>query len=400
MIPGQKICGNCKRRAEKLATNNEAAPKNLPSTSMQKTTYRTEPSLTTASAIDSAAGSAQQAASTAGCSTSAGSTLQAVTRADSVLGAATRPRRVTSHQLQTGRNEESESDSLPSSGDVSVDKHFTTPPESALSTLNQGFAVFNRSPIINRKSLKSETFITGKLEKLQNVVTDKMAKAAFGYAVTDQISKNQNASYFNEMISQLKDAFFKIQAKEKKDQKDREKMLHIISALPKSWSIKRTMEEFGVSKYLVRFVKCLVSDQKTVFPEIMPKKGKRLSQDLVDRVQEFYRDPNNSRELPGKRDCISVKEPSGERVLKQKRLVLGNLKELYKVFVIETAQVENPETEKSHTLSFSKFCLLRPKECVLAGASGTHCVWFVFTTKISNFLSTLLDSRRRVLMEK
>ena len=47
----------------------------------------------------------------------------------------------------------------------------------------------------------------------------------------------------------------------------------------------------------------------------------------------------------------------------QKRLVLGNLKEVYQRF-----KEKNPNIK----IGFSKFAMLRPKECVLAGASGTH----------------------------
>ena len=47
----------------------------------------------------------------------------------------------------------------------------------------------------------------------------------------------------------------------------------------------------------------------------------------------------------------------------QKRLMLGNLKELYQEFK------EKHPTDK---IGFSKFADLRPKHCILAGASATH----------------------------
>ena len=49
----------------------------------------------------------------------------------------------------------------------------------------------------------------------------------------------------------------------------------------------------------------------------------------------------------------------------QKRLVLGNLKEIYQKFKDE---------EQNPRVGFSSFCSLRPKHCVLAGSSGTHSV--------------------------
>ena len=68
--------------------------------------------------------------------------------------------------------------------------------------------------------------------------------------------------------------------------------------------------------------------------------------------------------MPGKEDYISVITDHG-RVHKQKRLVLGNLKELYQAF-----KNEHPTLH----IGFTKFAELRPKHCILAGASGTHAV--------------------------
>ena len=68
--------------------------------------------------------------------------------------------------------------------------------------------------------------------------------------------------------------------------------------------------------------------------------------------------------MPGRKDFVSVKQGK-QRVHIQKRLVLSNLKEAYQLFK------GNFPTEK---VGFSKFAELRPKHCVLAGASGTHAV--------------------------
>ena len=49
----------------------------------------------------------------------------------------------------------------------------------------------------------------------------------------------------------------------------------------------------------------------------------------------------------------------------EKRLILSNRKEVYCAF-------KNAQPDKK--ICFSKFVELRPKHCVLAGASGTHTV--------------------------
>lgn len=68
--------------------------------------------------------------------------------------------------------------------------------------------------------------------------------------------------------------------------------------------------------------------------------------------------------MPGVKDVVSVKNDNG-RSLIQKRLLLLNLKGLHTTFT---------ETHPEFPVSFSKFAQLRPKHCILAGASGTHSV--------------------------
>ena len=74
---------------------------------------------------------------------------------------------------------------------------------------------------------------------------------------------------------------------------------------------------------------------------------------MLHKVQAFYREPDVSKELAGKKECVSVRE-GGIRVLKQKRLVLANLREIYALF-----------TEKfpNDKIGFSKFAEFRPPEC-------------------------------------
>ena len=68
--------------------------------------------------------------------------------------------------------------------------------------------------------------------------------------------------------------------------------------------------------------------------------------------------------MPGKKDFVSVKQ-EGKRVQVQKRLMLSNLREVYREF---------KEKFPDRKIGFSKFAELRPKHCILAGASGTHSV--------------------------
>ena len=68
--------------------------------------------------------------------------------------------------------------------------------------------------------------------------------------------------------------------------------------------------------------------------------------------------------MPGKKDYVSVRQ-EGKRVQLQKRLVLNNLRELYQQF---------KEGHPTLKIGFSKFGEFRPKQCILAGSTVTHCV--------------------------
>ena len=145
---------------------------------------------------------------------------------------------------------------------------------------------------------------------------------------------------------------------------DRSQKVQILTVLPKSWSTRKVEEEFAVSNYMARKAKDLVKDQG-ILSSPNPKHGSSsLSQATISLVQAFYKLDEVSRIMPGKKDFVSIRKDN-QHAHVQKRLMLGNLKELYQEFK------EKHPTDK---IGFSKFADLRPKHCILAGASGTHTV--------------------------
>ena len=114
---------------------------------------------------------------------------------------------------------------------------------------------------------------------------------------------------------------------------------------------------------MARKAKQLVND-KGVLSSPDPQPGHCLTQTTVHVVVSFYNHDSSSRMMPGKKDFVSVKGDHGREHV-QKRLILSNLKELYQDF---------KQKHPTERIGFSKFAELRPKHCVLAGASGTHSV--------------------------
>lgn len=119
----------------------------------------------------------------------------------------------------------------------------------------------------------------------------------------------------------------------------------------------------GASEHMIRVSKKLVAE-KGILSTPNVKCGHRLPSSTETLIKDFYMNDEYSRQMPGKKDFVSIRTPSG-RVQEQKRLILNNLKELHALFKEENCGVK---------VSFSKFAMLRPKNCVLAGASGTHSV--------------------------
>eukprot|EP00731_Ephydatia_muelleri_P034712 Em0073g9a len=159
-----------------------------------------------------------------------------------------------------------------------------------------------------------------------------------------------------EMVQQLKEKF--------RSATTRSERIKILTVLPKSWSKRKIAKEFGVSRYLARRAKKLVAE-KGILSSPNPKGGRALPVEIEEEVHTFFWSDSISRTMPGKKDFLSVKGADGKRVHRQKRLVLCNLKEAYREF-----KLCHPDMK----IGFTKFSLLRPKECVLAGASGTHSV--------------------------
>lgn len=159
----------------------------------------------------------------------------------------------------------------------------------------------------------------------------------------------------NEMIQQLKQKFQTTSCRSEK--------MQILTVLPKSWSLVKIQSEFGVSRYMAIKAKDLVKE-KGILSTPDPKSGHSLAPKTVELVCDFYNSDEVSRVMPGKKDYVSVRQ-DGQRVHLQKRLILSNLKECYLLF---------KDRFQAERVGFSKFAQLRPKQCVLAGASGTHSV--------------------------
>ena len=221
-----------------------------------------------------------------------------------------------------------------------LDDEYIPDTSQSLQTINSCLREIGITPICKKK-IHQAKYPQHKIAK----VTTAMKKFIISDEQTDD----------SEMILQLKEKFQVTSSSSEK--------IQILTVLPKSWSLSKIQTEFGVSRYMAKKAKDLVQE-KGILASPNPKPGHSLPSKVVEIVRAFYTSDEVSRLMPGKKDFVTVKK-DGKRSQIQKRLVLSNLKECYILFK------ERYPVEK---IGFSKFAELRPKQCVLPGASGTHTV--------------------------
>ena len=238
--------------------------------------------------------------------------------------------------------------------DAGTDSSSSTPSESpgdrdmgnehfeSIGVVNKCLVDLGETPVTKRK-LQSKKYKERKLELLTTKMSEAMSMGR---------SRENDEG---EILQQLKEKF--------QSTSQNSERVQILTVLPKSWSIHKIQAEFGVSNFMARKVKQLVKE-KGVLSSPDPRPGRHVSKETSDNVVKFYENDEHSRCMPGKKDFVSVQSASG-RMHIQKRLILCNLKELYQHFKTKYPQQH---------IGFSKFAELRPKHCILAGASGTHSV--------------------------
>ena len=225
--------------------------------------------------------------------------------------------------------------------------------------IDQSLGNYGISPIKKhgRSVIHRQSEVKRKLnESKQNL--DQLNSTILG----DQITSFDENSVINNIIVKKADNFDEIvtAVKDKLKLSDKRTVTQLLTIAPQSMSIQNVMSTFDVTEYQAKKARKLYCDKGLL---AMPPtyKGKKLSQDVVEFVHSFYHNDEFSCQMPGKKDFVSI----NKNVYQQKRLILSNLKELYEAFKKAYPNVK---------IGYSKLCSLRPKWCILPGASGTHSV--------------------------
>ena len=93
--------------------------------------------------------------------------------------------------------------------------------------------------------------------------------------------------------------------KEKLKVSNKREKIQILTLTPESWSLQKTVKEFKVSKATAQKARIL-REKNGILAVPQPVIGKRLSEKTVNSVLEFYQNDEHSRQLPGKKECVSI----------------------------------------------------------------------------------------------
>lgn len=223
----------------------------------------------------------------------------------------------------------------------------------AFLALNKCIQNLDEQPIIKER-LRSVAYSEENFERVKNVIGREIFDIEPNKLKLDA-ARIDNANTGEEILAQLKEKFLTASKKEK---------MLILTTLPISWNEAKIVEHFNVTYYMAKTARN-IQRTKGVMSVRETKLGPKLPQQTVETVKQFYRDDQHSQVCPGKKDYQFVTE-DGEKQAIQRRLVLFNLNEGYEIF-----KQKHPGLK----IGFTKFTMLRPKECLLAmEKGGTHNV--------------------------
>jgi len=256
--------------------------------------------------------------------------------------------------LQPENREEScneESDDKIGSGETSgLSSESTTLMNDRIEYLNKGLSVLGSSPIKKRK-LTQKRYSEEKVKKITEAIKKKVFHA--NDDGPDGVDEDDDDDVT--ILRTLQESF--------NTSTDRSHKVQILTIF-RHWSYQKIQVHFPTAtRHMITITKNIAKD-KGILGDPNPKSHPSLGADVTNSIMNFYQSDEHTQIMPGKKDFVSV-IVDGHKIQMQKRLILNNLKELYELF-----KKDYPEMK----CSFSKFASMRPKHCVLAGASGTHSV--------------------------
>lgn len=230
-----------------------------------------------------------------------------------------------------------------------------TPEDTVAEQVDDVLKKLSLSPIKSLTKLKNKSSIKYAKEKMHLITDAIQKKIKYILHIPEQadLFNGDDSKDLSHLMGELRE---RIQGCDHRTQ------ARYLTLVPASWTLKKIRDYFSVGKRVAKKAVEL-RNEKGILPEAKLIKKSGIDPEIVKRVKNFYCDDEgiNSRILPGMKDKVRISKGCYE----QKRLILCTLKELF---------VAYKNKYPADKIGWAKFCLLRPKQCVLPGASGTHSV--------------------------
>ena len=158
--------------------------------------------------------------------------------------------------------------------------------EEQLEDLNKMFENVNISPV---KPGQSKSRLAQKLENFNKVFKEKFGLSSSSGEPECAAKDEEENSEGHTMIKNIKKRLLG---------KTYEEKLKYLTLLPQQWSYSKFENEFNVTKHTVKTVKQLQQEDQE--RRERKRRSDALHGDVIKLVQEFYRKPHISRQLPGR----------------------------------------------------------------------------------------------------
>lgn len=139
---------------------------------------------------------------------------------------------------------------------------------------------------------------------------------------------------------------------------DRRQKYTMLTTIPTSYSKNKIVKSVGCGKYIVtKAFQLREKEGPFSYPNMKRVAFNQVSEDLKQKVVNFYKSPSVSRIQPGRRESYLMKNKEGNKEPVAKQRLLLTLHELYNEF-LDTHLNGEPK------ISLTSFYLLKPRECV------------------------------------
>ena len=217
----------------------------------------------------------------------------------------------------------------------------------------------SKLPMINNLETVNEVLKKLKISKISEKAIDdnKLIEKKIvevGKVIRSKLKTSLSLSVGDKVMNMMTDNFSTM---------DKDDQYRVLTVMPQDSTVEFLKKTFKITEHQAKRSK-VIQAEKGVFSTPNPKPGRRIPEEVVMKVKQFYESDDVSRQMPGKKDSVSMLV-DGKKQQVQKRLILVTQYEAFLLFKEKYQEVK---------LGFSKFAEARPKNVVLPGAAGTHNV--------------------------